>query len=64
VEQQCPRHPPQSATAACALGRCRGFVLAPQGDSPVECDGTDPEAVGPVARSALSKLPVPEATVP
>lgn len=64
VEQQCPRRPPQSATAACSLGRRRGFVLAPQGDGPVECDGVEPEAVGPAARSAaLSKLPFPEAMV-
>lgn len=64
MELQCPRRPPQSANAACALGR-RGFVLAPQGDGPVECDGMDPEAVGPAARcAALSKSPVPEAMVP
>lgn len=63
MEPQCPRRPPQSATTACALGR-HGFVLAPQGDGPVECEGVDPEAVGPAARSAaLSKLPVPEAMV-
>lgn len=60
---------PWAPTAICrrslACGR-RSIVLTPRGDSPVECDAADPEAVGTAAGSRVgtecfAELPISKA---
>lgn len=64
-----PAGRPWAPTAICrrslASGR-RGIVLTPRGDSPVDCDAADPEAVGTAAGSRVgtecfAELPVSKA---